>query len=164
MISVRVCALIRKGTASSDCATNVPSPCLVTTSPSVLVVTPRLPFEDLKTFMDYAKAHPNAINAASAGLGSSPHFAIELLRTTTGTHLTHVPYRGSSPVTADLLGGQVDVYFDNLPPALPNIKSGKLRALAVASEKRAPYANRSQSVVILSADLALAMASCQIYG
>jgi len=106
--------------------------------PSVLLVNTKLPLNNLKEFMQYAKAHPNELNAASSGIGSSPHFAIELLRSATDTDLTHIPYKGSGQVTGDLLGGQVDVFFDNLSPALPNIKAGKLRALAVTSEQRAP--------------------------
>lgn len=105
--------------------------------PSVLLVKPSLPIKSVREFMEFAKANPNKLNAASSGVGSSPHLAIELLRSSTGIQLTHVPYKGSGQVTADLLGGQVDLFFDNLPPALPNVKAGKLRALAVTSEIRA---------------------------
>ncbi len=106
--------------------------------PSVLLVNPGVPAHTLNELLAYAKSHPGKLNAASSGIGSSPHLAIELLRTVTGVSVTHVPYKGSGQVTGDLLSGQVDMYFDNLPPSLPNIKNGQLRALAVTSEKRSP--------------------------
>lgn len=110
------------------------------TVPSVLVVNPKVPAQNLKEFLAYAKSNPNKLNAASSGVGGSAHLALELLRNRTGTEITHVPYKGAGQVGADLLGGQVDMYFDNLPASLPSIRAGKLRALAVASKTRAAAA------------------------
>ncbi len=111
---------------------------MVGTVPSVLVINPKVPATDLKAFIAYAKAHPNKLNAASSGIGGSAHLAIELLKREVGVSVTHVPYKGAGQVAADLLGGQVDMYFDNLPASLPNIKNGRLKALAVAGKTRSP--------------------------
>lgn len=108
------------------------------TVPSVLVVNPKLPAKSLGELLSYARANPGKLNSASSGVGTSAHLATELLRAQAGVDLTHVPYKGAGQVANDLLGGQVDMYFDNLPASLPSIKAGKLRALAVASEKRSP--------------------------
>jgi tripartite-type tricarboxylate transporter receptor subunit TctC len=111
---------------------------LLGTVPSVLVVNPQVPAKNLAELIAYAKSHPGKLNAGSAGVGTSPHLAIELLRAKTGAQVTHIPYKGVAAVASDLLGGQVDMLFDNLPSSLANIRAGKLRALAVASEKRSP--------------------------
>ncbi|HTK01799.1 MAG TPA: tripartite tricarboxylate transporter substrate binding protein [Bordetella sp.] len=103
---------------------------------SVLVVNPAVPVKSLSELIAYAKAHPGKLNAGSAGVGSSPHLAIELLKARTGAGVTHIPYKGVASVTTDLLGGQVDMLFDNLPNSLANIRAGKVRALAVAGDKR----------------------------
>jgi len=108
------------------------------TVPSVLVVNPKVPAKTLPELLAYARANPGKLNAASSGVGGSAHLAIELLRTRAHAEVTHVPYKGAGQVAADLLAGQVDMYFDNLPASLASIKAGKLRALAVASEKRSP--------------------------
>lgn len=110
------------------------------TVPSVLVVNPKVPAKDLKEFLAYAKTHPNKLNAASSGVGGSAHLALVLLRNRAGVDITHVPYKGAGQVGTDLLGGQVDMYFDNLPASLQSIRAGKLRALAVASKTRAAAA------------------------
>ena len=110
------------------------------TVPSVLVVNPKVPAKNLKEFLAYAKNNPNKLNAASSGVGGSAHLALVLLRNRTGVDITHVPYKGAGQVGADLLGGQVDMYFDNLPASLQSIRAGKLRALAVASKTRATAA------------------------
>lgn len=106
------------------------------TVPSVLVVNPKVPARNLAEFLAYAKANPGKLNAGSAGVGTSPHLAIELLRAKTGVTVTHVPYKGVAAVATDLLSGQVDMLFDNLPTSLQSIRTGRLRALAVASPKR----------------------------
>ena len=111
---------------------------MIGTVPSVLVVNPKVPAKSVAELIAYAKAHPGKLNSASSGIGTSAHLATELLNTKAGIELTHIPYKGAGQVAADLLGGQVDMYFDNLPASLPSIRSGKLRALAVASEKRSP--------------------------
>ncbi|MDB5881041.1 MAG: tctC [Ramlibacter sp.] len=87
-------------------------------------------------FIKYAKAHPGQLNMASSGNGTSIHLAGELFKSLTGTYLVHFPYRGSGPALLDLIGGTMDVMFDNLPSSLQQIKAGKLRALAVTSRQR----------------------------
>jgi tripartite-type tricarboxylate transporter receptor subunit TctC len=87
-------------------------------------------------FIRYAKANPGKLNMASSGNGTSIHLAGELFKSMSGTYLVHFPYRGSGPALLDMIGGSMDVMFDNLPSALPQIKAGKLKALAVTSSKR----------------------------
>ena len=87
-------------------------------------------------FIKYAKANPGKLNMASSGNGTSIHLAGELFKSQTGTFMAHIPYRGSAPALLDLSGGNMDVMFDNLPSAIPLIKGGKLKALAVTSSQR----------------------------
>ncbi|MCM2253323.1 MAG: tripartite tricarboxylate transporter substrate-binding protein, partial [Ramlibacter sp.] len=87
-------------------------------------------------FIKYAKAHPGKMNMASSGNGTSIHLAGELFKSMTGTFMVHLPYRGSGPAMLDLVGGTVDVMFDNLPSSMAQIKAGKLKALAVTSRQR----------------------------
>ncbi|CAN7213120.1 MULTISPECIES: Bug family tripartite tricarboxylate transporter substrate binding protein [unclassified Variovorax] len=89
-------------------------------------------------FVKYAKANPGKLNMASSGSGTSIHLAGELFKTMTGSFMTHIPYRGSGPALLDLVGGNADVMFDNLPSSMQQIKGGKLKALAVTSSKRSP--------------------------
>jgi tripartite-type tricarboxylate transporter receptor subunit TctC len=112
---------------------------LIATPPQVIVVNPqRVTAPDLKSFVAYAKEHPGKINFGSAGNGTSHHLAGELFKIQTKTQLSHVPYRGAGPALQDLMGGQIDMMFDGLGSSSGHIKSGKLKALAVASAKRAP--------------------------
>ncbi len=111
---------------------------LVAGVPNVLVVNPSVPINSVADLIKMAKAKPGSINFASSGSGTSIHLSGELFKTMTGVDMTHVPYKGSSPALTDLMGGQVQVMFDNLPSSLALIKSGKLRAVAVTSLKRAP--------------------------
>ena len=92
----------------------------------------------MQELIAYGKANPGKLNFASSGSGTSIHLAGELFKVSTGVQMQHVPYKGSAPALADLLGGQVQLMFDNLPSALPHIKAGKLKALAVTSATRAP--------------------------
>ena len=87
-------------------------------------------------FIKYAKANPGKLNMASSGNGTSIHLAGELFKSMTGTYMVHFPYRGSGPAMLDLVGGTMDVMFDNLPSSMPQIKAGKLKALAVTSRQR----------------------------
>ena len=87
-------------------------------------------------FIKYAKANPGKLNMASSGNGTSIHLAGELFKSQTGIFMAHIPYRGSAPALLDLSGGNMDVMFDNLPSAIPLIKGGKLKALAVTSSQR----------------------------
>jgi tripartite-type tricarboxylate transporter receptor subunit TctC len=104
--------------------------------PNVMEVNPAFPAKTVAEFIAYGKAHPGKINMASSGNGTSVHLSGELFMAMTGVKMTHVPYRGSGPALTDLIAGTVDVMFDNLPASIEFIKSGKLRALAVTTEKR----------------------------
>jgi len=92
----------------------------------------------VQDFIRYAKAHPGQLNMASSGNGTSIHLAGELFKTMTGTYMLHMPYRGSGPALLDMVGGNMDVMFDNLPSSMAQIKAGKLKALAVTSATRSP--------------------------
>jgi len=109
-------------------------------TPNLLVANTSVPFNDVKGLIAYAKANPGALNYASAGNGSSNHLSFELFKLMTGTRITHVPYKGSAPAVADLIAGQVQVMFDNTPNVLPQVKGGKLKALAVSSKTRSSQA------------------------
>ena len=106
--------------------------------PNVLVVTPSFPAKDFAELLAMAKAKPGTINFASVGVGSSPHLQGEMLKRMANIDIVHVAYKGAGPALQDLMGGQVQMMFDNLPSVLPMIQSGKLRALAVTSAKPAP--------------------------
>ena len=110
---------------------------LVSTIPLVLVTTPGLPVKNLKDLITYGKQHKDGLSMASTGNGTPQHLAGELFKAKTGTPLVHVPYKGDPPMLTDLIGGQVQVAFVTLSAALPYINSGKLRAIALASDKRA---------------------------
>lgn len=109
---------------------------LLASVPNVLVINPKLPIQSVPEYIAYARANPGKLTCASAGSGSSIHLSCELFKIETGTNILHIPYKGSGPAVADLMGGQVDSMFDNLPSALPHIKSGRLRALGVTSPER----------------------------
>ena len=104
--------------------------------PNVMEVNPSVPAKTVAEFIAYVKANPDKVNVASSGNGTSIHLSGELFKMMTGTKMTHVPYKGSAPMLTDLLGGQVQVTFDNLPSSIEHIKAGKLRALAVTTAKR----------------------------
>ena len=106
--------------------------------PNVMVIHPKVPANNVAEFIAYAKANPGKLNMASSGNGTSIHLTGELFKTMTGTYMLHLPYRGSAPAVSDLLAGNTNVMFDNLPSALPHIKSGRLKALAVTSRLRSP--------------------------
>jgi tripartite-type tricarboxylate transporter receptor subunit TctC len=108
--------------------------------PNVLVVHPSVPAKSLKELIQYAKANPGKLNYASTGSGSSPHLSMELLKTMADINLVNIPYKGGGPAMADLMGGQISSQFIGLSVAIPHIKSGKLRALAVTSAKRSSVA------------------------
>ncbi len=110
---------------------------LVAGVPNVLVVNPDLPIKTVAELIAYAKANPGKLNFASSGSGTSIHLSGELFKVMAGVQMTHVPYKGSAPALTDLIGGQVQLMFDNLPSSLPQIKGGKLRAVAVTSTARA---------------------------
>jgi tripartite-type tricarboxylate transporter receptor subunit TctC len=107
-------------------------------APFVMVVSPKLSARTVPEFIAYAKANPGKINMASGGNGSGAHVSGELFKLQTGVEMQHVPYRGSAPALTDLLGGQMQVMFADMPSAIGHIRSGTLRALAVTSAKRSP--------------------------
>jgi tripartite-type tricarboxylate transporter receptor subunit TctC len=112
---------------------------LVSSVPQVIVVNPqKVPANDLKGFIDAAKKADGKMNFGSAGSGSSHHLAGELFNGLAGTKITHVPYKGAGPALTDLMGGQIDVMFDGMGSSAGHIKGGRIKAIAVASEKRAP--------------------------
>ncbi len=111
---------------------------LLGTLPNLLVVNPSLPVKNVKELIALAKAKPGELAFGSAGNGTSQHLSGELFKKMTGVDMIHVPYRGSAPAVLDLIGGQVQLMFDNLPSSLPQVKAGKLRALAVTSPRRSP--------------------------
>jgi tripartite-type tricarboxylate transporter receptor subunit TctC len=113
---------------------------LVAMVPNVLVVNPAVKAKTVSELVALAKAKPGELNFASSSTGGSPHLSGEMFKQMTGANIVHVPYKGSAPAITDLLGGQVSLMFDNLPSALPQVKAGKLRALAVTSARRSQAA------------------------
>lgn len=103
---------------------------------NLVLVNPSTPVKTLGDWISYAKKAQHAMNFGSPGAGTSPHLTGEYFKILTGVNLTHVPYKGSGPALTDLVGGQIDVMFDNLPSALGLVKAGKLRALAITSRER----------------------------
>ena len=111
---------------------------VIGSTPMVLVCNPKLPVKNLAEFVALLKAHPGKYNYASSGNGTILHLAAELFKDASGTFATHIPYRGFGPMLADIIGGQVDFGVGALPAVAGQIKSGNLRALAIASSARAP--------------------------
>ncbi len=109
----------------------------VSSVPLVLLVHPSVPAKTVKEFVALAKSRPGKLTMASAGAGTTNHLVGELFQSMTGTRFVHVPYKGSGPALVELMGGQVDLHFDQLSSATPYIKAGKMRALAMTTEKRA---------------------------
>ena len=106
--------------------------------PNVLVIHPSIPANTVKELIAIAKSQPGSLNYASSGVGSTQHLAGELFTLLTGAKIVHVPYKGSGPAVVDLLAGHVSMNFDTMPPVLPHIKSGRMRALALTTPKRSP--------------------------
>ncbi len=104
--------------------------------PNVMIVNPSVPAKSVAEFIALAKSRPGRINFASSGSGTSIHMSAEMFKMLTGVNIVHIPYKGSGPALADLMGGQVDVMFDNLTSSIGLIRSGKLRALAVTTSTR----------------------------
>jgi tripartite-type tricarboxylate transporter receptor subunit TctC len=104
--------------------------------PNALLVHPAVPARSVPEFIAYAKTNAGKVNMASSGAGTTPHLAGELFKAMAGVDLTHVPYKGSAPAVTDLVGGQVQVWFGDLPTGLPHIRSGAIRALAVTTAAR----------------------------
>ncbi|MFN3629767.1 MAG: Bug family tripartite tricarboxylate transporter substrate binding protein [Casimicrobiaceae bacterium] len=114
---------------------------LLVVTPNVLVTNPTvLPANDIAGIIDFAKKNPGRVNCASGSNGSAGHLACELFRLVSGAPITHVPYKGAAPAVTDLLGGQVQMMFDNMANAMPHLKAGKTRAFAVTTPKRSALA------------------------
>lgn len=111
---------------------------LAASGPLVLVMGPSSPFRNVKDLMAYAKANPGKVAYASAGTGSSPHMAGELLSLLAGVEMTHVPYKGTAPALVDLMGGRVQLFFAPVPTILEHVRAGKLKTLAVTTRQRFP--------------------------
>ena len=108
--------------------------------PNILVVHPSVPANNVKEFIEWARANDDKIAYASSGSGTSIHMAGEMFKVRTGLKTQHVPYKGSAPAVTDLIGGQVQFMFDNMPASWPHVQSGKLKALAVTTKSRSPSA------------------------
>lgn len=108
--------------------------------PNILVVHPSVPANNVKEFIEWARANDDKIAYASSGSGTSIHMAGEMFKVRTGLKTQHVPYKGSAPAVTDLIGGQVQFMFDNMPASWPHVQSGKLKALAVTTKTRSPSA------------------------
>ena len=106
--------------------------------PYVFVVNPKVPVSSVPELIAFAKANPDKLNFGTPGTGSAQHLAVEWFKIFTGVRLTHVPYRGTAPAIADLLAGHVQLMFDNAANALPQVREGKLRALAIGAPPRIP--------------------------
>lgn len=111
---------------------------LVSTSPYVVTLHPSVPARNMKELVALAKARPGALSYASSGTATGVHLTTELFKMIAGIDMVHVPYKGGPPATTDLLGGQVGVMFNNVITAVPHVKTGRLRALAVTTAKRSP--------------------------
>jgi tripartite-type tricarboxylate transporter receptor subunit TctC len=106
--------------------------------PLLVIVNASTPVKSIADLVALSKSRPEGLSYGSAGNGSPHHLAVEMFKTATGARLTHVPYKGSSPAVTDLLGGQIQVMFSDIPPAIQHVRSGRLRALAVSSAGRQP--------------------------
>ena len=113
---------------------------LIASAPNLLVVNNDLPVKTVSELITYMKANPNKLSFASPGIGTSVHMSGELFKSMTGTNMTHVPYKGRQFYMPDLLGGNIQLVFDNMPSALPLAKEGKIRAIAQTTAKRSPAA------------------------
>ena len=111
---------------------------LMAVSPYLLVVNPALPAKSLKELVELAKRQPGKLNYASAGIGSTTHLAMEMLKSVSNTYMLHIPYSGNGPAGVAVVSGQVEILFGSLPALLAQAKSGRVRALAVGTPKRSP--------------------------
>lgn len=112
---------------------------MVATGTFALVAHPSVPYQNFGQFIDYAKKNPGKVSCASAGSGSQAHLNFEMAKNAAGFDCVHVPYKGGGPALIDVLGGQVQVFFESLPVVLPHIRSGRLKVFAVTSAARSPF-------------------------
>ena len=115
--------------------------------PHLLIINPALPVKSVKDLIALAKSRPREMNVASTGAGNSDHFAYELFRSMTGAEMTHVAYKGGGQATVDVISGQMSAYFAGMPVALPHVRSGRVRALAVTTGKRSAIAPELPTMV-----------------
>lgn len=111
---------------------------VVALAPEVLMVNPKVPAQTVQQLIAYAKANPDRLNYGSSGVGGLPHLTAELFKSMAGVRIVHVPYQGTAPALTGLLSGQVDILFDAVGAAMPSVRAGKVRVLAVGGEKRYP--------------------------
>lgn len=109
-------------------------------TPFILVAHPSVPANNVKEVIDLAKAKPGSLNAATLGVGATTHLVLAMFRAAAGVNIADIPYKGSGPASTDLLAGHVQLYFDGLPTAMPRVRAGQLKAIAVTSESRSPAA------------------------
>jgi tripartite-type tricarboxylate transporter receptor subunit TctC len=119
-----------------DAAKDLTPICLIEKGPLVLMVPANSPFKSVKDIIAAAKASPGKLSFASGGLGGSHHLSGEMFKSLAGLEMTHIPYKGGAPATTDLLGGQVDMMFEQMYSAAPNLRAGKTRGLAITSRTR----------------------------
>jgi len=112
----------------------------VNSAPLMLVLHPSLKLSSVAELIAYAKANPGKLNYGSGGVGSTPYLATELFKSMTGIDVVHVPYKGGAPALADLVAGQIAFMIENVPGTMPFVRDGKLKALAITSQKRSPLA------------------------
>jgi tripartite-type tricarboxylate transporter receptor subunit TctC len=122
---------------------------LLASAPQMLVTTPAVPADGFKAFIDYAKRNPGKLSYGSVGGGSASHLTMELLKSTAGVFIVHIPYRGFPPAVTDMLAGNIDTMFAIIPAVLPQVKAGKMKALAVTALKRNALAPEVPSVAEL---------------
>ncbi|VWX56086.1 conserved exported hypothetical protein [Burkholderiales bacterium 8X] len=132
--------ILFKKTLGFDVAKDFAPIVVVASVPNVLVVANKLPVKSTQQLVDYARQNVGKLNYGSSSIGGTPHLSSEMFKAMTNTYIVHVPYRGSAPALQDLIGGQIDMMFDNLPASLPHIKAGTVRALGVTTMKRSPSA------------------------
>jgi tripartite-type tricarboxylate transporter receptor subunit TctC len=109
-------------------------------SANLMVAHPAFPPNSVKELLEYARRNPGKVNYGSSGNGTSVHLAMELFKSMTKTYMLHIPYKGSAPVVTDLIAGQVDVMFDNMPNVIGHVRAGKMKAFAVTTAQRSPLA------------------------
>ena len=122
---------------------------LLASAPQILVAAPSVPADSFKEFIAYAKSHPGKLSYASVGSGSASHLTMELLKSSAGVFIVHIPYRGFPPAVTDMLAGNIDAMFAIIPAVLPHIRAGKMKALAVTALKRNALAPDVPSVAEL---------------
>jgi tripartite-type tricarboxylate transporter receptor subunit TctC len=113
---------------------------LVGNSPLILFTKNDFPAKTVQEVIEYAKKNPGKVNFASSGVGAAAHLTMEYFMLTTGTKMVHVPYKGTAPALTDLIGGQIDIMFDSPAAHMPQVRAGKIRAIAVTADKRVPFA------------------------